>query len=43
MHLFGVSSYQVTKTLPKEVFEVLPTEEEINSYITTEDRENEDL
>lgn len=44
MHLFGVSSYEITKALPKEVLEVLPTEEELNMYITTtEDEENEDL
>lgn len=39
MHLFGVSSYEITKTLPKEVLEALPTEEELNMYITTEDAE----
>lgn len=33
----GVSSYEIAKSLPKEVLEVLPTEEELNMYIITED------
>ena len=41
----GVSSYEIAKTLPKEVLEVLPTEEELNLYINTlpnDDIEKED-
>lgn len=34
----GVSSYEISKMLPKEVLEKLPTEEELNMYIITEDR-----
>lgn len=34
----GVSSYEISKMLPKEVLEKLPTEEELNMYINTEDR-----
>lgn len=33
----GVSSYEISKMLPKEVLEKLPTEEELNMYINTED------
>lgn len=33
----GVSSYEISKMLPKEVLEKLPTEEELNMYIITED------
>ena len=33
----GVSSYKIAKTLPKEVLEKLPTEEELNMYIITEE------
>lgn len=33
----GVSSYEISKILPKEVLEKLPTEEELNMYIITED------
>lgn len=35
--LIGVSSYEISKMLPKEVLEKLPTEEELNMYIITED------
>ena len=41
----GVSSYEIAKILPKEVLEVLPTEEELNLYINTlpnDDIEKED-
>lgn len=33
----GVSSYEISKMLPKEVLEKLPIEEELNMYINTED------
>ena len=33
----GVSSYEISQMLPKEVLEKLPTEEELNMYINTED------
>lgn len=33
----GVSSYEISKMIPKEVLEKLPTEEELNMYIITED------
>lgn len=33
----GVSSYEISQMLPKEVLEKLPTEEELNMYIITED------
>lgn len=33
----GVSSYEISKMLPKEVLEKLPTEEELNMYINTDD------
>ena len=33
----GVSSYEITKVLPKEVLEMLPTEEDINLHIDIEE------
>ncbi len=32
----GVSSFEITKALPKEILEKLPTEEDINLYIDLE-------
>ena len=37
----GVSSYKIAKTLPKEVLEKLPTEEELNMYIREESQMGE--
>ena len=33
----GVSSYEVTKMLPEEVLDKLPTEEDINLHIDVDD------
>ena len=35
----GVSSYEISKYLPKDVFESLPTEEDINLHIDIEEGE----
>lgn len=35
---FGISSYEIIKTLPKEILEMLPTEEEINLHIITNEK-----
>ena len=33
----GVSSFEITNTLPKDVLEMLPTEEDINMHVDLED------
>ena len=37
----GVSSYEISKVLPKDILEVLPTEEDLNLHIDIIEEENE--
>ena len=37
----GVSSYEISKVLPKDILEVLPTEEDLNLHIDIIEDENE--
>ena len=37
----GVSSYEISKVLPKDILEVLPTEEDLNLHIDIMEEENE--
>ena len=39
----GVSSYEITKILPKELENNLPTEEDINLHIDINEEDNEDV
>jgi len=36
----GVSSYEITKKLPKDLEKLLPTEEDLNLYINISENEN---
>ena len=38
----GVSSYEISKVLPKDILEVLPTEEDLNLHIDIIEEENEE-
>lgn len=37
----GVSSYEISKVLPKDILEMLPTEEDLNLHIDIIEEENE--